>query len=268
MRGPTAAAGRRAAPTISCSRRRARSPRRVPASGSALSPRQETAGCGRARRRLGRCGGGAAAPRQGERPRARRSAALRRGARDRRRRAGLPRSAPADDARHRRGAVGAAGAAAAAGGAGQSRRGGADQGGLRRAGGSPAAPPPPLDVAAIAKLEEPRRGFCSFSPRRRTILKPPAIALAPVDRRRAGGAARRRRLPAGAHVRLGRDLLRAFASARRGGGGGKSAARRQAARTGGCARATLGLNRSMTPRAKNRNRVTHRRECRSRGTRR
>ena len=53
---------------------------------------------------------------------------------DRRRRAGLRRSAPAADARHRRNAVGAAGDAEACGGAGQSGRRGADQGCVRDAG--------------------------------------------------------------------------------------------------------------------------------------
>ena len=53
--------------------------------------------------------------------------------RHRRRRAGVPRSAPAHDARHRRDSVRPAGAAEAAGGAGQSARRGADQGCLRGA---------------------------------------------------------------------------------------------------------------------------------------
>ena len=76
--------------------------RRVPA-------RQAAAGRGRTRRRFGRCGGGAAA--LGAEPTGLAPDdpdALRGGPRDRRRRAGLPRSAPADHARHRRGAFGAA----------------------------------------------------------------------------------------------------------------------------------------------------------------
>ena len=113
---------------------------------------------------------------------------------DRRRRAGLPRSAPAHHARHRRSTVGAACAAGAAGGTGQSRCGAADQGGLRRAGRlRPAAACRPRR-RGDRQARRPRRDCCSLSPRKRTIWKLPAIALPPIDRRRAGSVARPRRL--------------------------------------------------------------------------
>ena len=94
---------------------------------------EAAAGRGGPRRRLGGRGGRVAAAGARQSPRARRSAADAGGARDRRRRAGVPRSAPARDARHRRDPVRAARPAAAAGRAGQSGRRGADQGRVRGA---------------------------------------------------------------------------------------------------------------------------------------
>ena len=50
------------------------------------------------------------------------------------------------------------------------------------AGWKPAAiaQPSPIDSRRLAKLDEPRGSFCNSCERRRTIWKPPAIALAPV----------------------------------------------------------------------------------------
>ena len=168
------------APTISCSRRRARWRRGAPTSSSALFA--WTRDC------RSRPGSAAVRPMP-----ARRCGFLRKPtgfARDDPRLYAAARATGADvpvcldarragHARHRRAAVGAAFAAAAAGGAGQSRRGAADQGGLCRmaagCGAGRGARPRggrETDRAAIS--------CCISSPRSRTIWKTPAIALKPV----------------------------------------------------------------------------------------
>ena len=118
-------------------------------------------------------------------------------------------------------------AAAAAGGAGQSGRGGADQGRVRAS--SRAAPSHAVRASACdaKRSRADRAGYLAYICRAQTNdLEPPAIALQPVDRRRARGAARARRLPARAHVGLGRDLLRPvrFEACGRHGGGGAAQA--------------------------------------------
>ena len=164
----------------------------------------------------------------------RRSAALRGRPRDRRRRAGLPLSAHAVDARHRRNALRAAEAAATAGGARPSRRRAGDEGGVcrmdacRRACGSRSTSRRWRNWRAASEFLQ----FLIDASERSRRRRDRACAG---DRRRARGVARASRLPAGPYVGLGRHLLCAIFLRSRSARRGQSL---QAAniRVGGCAR--------------------------------
>ena len=207
VRGPSAAAAGEGADNLVLKAARAlavRVPRHRP---RRFPPRQETAGRGRARRRFGRCGGGAAASGAGERARARRSASLRGGPRHRRRCAGLPRSAPAGHARHRR---------ACSRRRLRCRR-------CRRCWSTPAwrcrprrslpdgrpaaAPGAALDLAAIAKLTS-RDPLLHLLATQSNDLEDAGDRASAGHRRCACGAARASRMPARPHVGLRRDVFR------------------------------------------------------------
>ena len=130
----------------------------------------------------------------------------------------------AHDARHRRDPVGAVRVAGTARGAGQSRRRGADQGRVRGACG--AARSRRRRRRTISSRSMPtRRRWCRSWRRGATIWRSPRSGFIR-HRRRARGAAGVSGLPARAHVRLGRDLLRAVFGIRAGAAAIDVAARR------------------------------------------